>query len=69
MYMEWFRFRFPNHPLSKTSGPITMKMVLQTIRGVPGIKDTGAEWYRLLSLILNRELGMVHAKSNKRLFY
>ena len=31
MYMEWFRFRFPNHLLSKTSGPIMMKMLLQTI--------------------------------------
>ena len=69
LYMEWFRFRFPNHPLSKTTKQVTTKMVLQTIRGIQGTKDAGAEWYKLLALILTRELGMVPATSNKGLFY
>ena len=44
-------------------------MVVQTIRGIQGTKDAGAEWYRLLSLIFTRELGMVPATGNKGLFY
>ena len=44
-------------------------MVLQTIRGIHGIKDTGAEWYKLLALILTKELGMIPATSNNSLFY
>ena len=69
LYMEWFRFRFPDHPLSKTSTKLTLKMVLQTIRGIQGTKDAGAEWYKLLALILTKELGMIPATSNKGLFY
>ena len=44
-------------------------MVVQTIRGIQGTKDAGAEWYRLLSLIFTRELGMVPATGNKGLFH
>ena len=38
LYMEWFSFRFPDHPLSKISTEITVKIVLQTIRGIHGTK-------------------------------
>ena len=44
-------------------------MVMQTIRGIQGTKDAGAEWYRLLSMILTKELGMMPATGNKGLFY
>ena len=68
-YMEWFRFRFPLHPLSKQSQNKSTKMVLQTIRGIQGTKDAGAEWYKLLALILTKEVGMIPATGNKGLFY
>ena len=69
LYMQWFKFRFPNHPLSKTYISKDTKMVVQTIRGIQGTKDAVAEWYRLLSLIFTRELDMVPATGNQGLFY
>ena len=39
------------------------------IRGIQGIEDTGAEWYRLPSLILKRNLGMISVCGNRGLFY
>ena len=43
-------------------------MVLRTIRGIHGTKDAGTEWYKLLALILTKELGMIPATSNNGLF-
>ena len=68
-YMDWFHFRFPNHPLNNQDKVKTARMVMQTIRGIQGTKDVGAEWYRLLSVILTKELGMIPATGNKGLFY
>ena len=41
---------------------------MQTIRGVQGKKEVGVEWYKLLSLILTKDLDMVLATGNKGLF-
>ena len=35
-YMDWFRFRFPAHPLAQQSNVDTRRMVMQTIRGIQG---------------------------------
>ena len=55
LYLEWFKARFPNHPLSLKS--INAKeLVMQTLRNLQGTKDAGFEWYRLLAQIF-KELG------------
>ena len=68
LYMNWFRLRFPNHPLSKMKDSDT-KYVMQTLRGIQGTKDAGHEWYKLLSLIFTKILHMVPSVANKGLFY
>ena len=68
LYMQWFKLRFPHHPLNKLDHTKT-KLVLQTIRGIQGTKDAGAEWYKLLALIFTKVLGMVPSPANKGLFY
>ena len=67
MYMKWFKLRFPNHPLSMQKDT-SEKMIMQTIMGMQGTKDAGAEWYKLLSLILTKDMNMVPATGNKGLF-
>ena len=64
MYMKWFKLRFPNHPLSIRKDT-SEKMIMQTIRGMQGTKDAGAEWYKLLSLILTKDMNMVPVTGNK----
>ena len=68
MYMQWFKLRFPNHPLNK-SDMKDARLIMQTICGIQGTKDAGHEWYKLLSLIFTKVLGMVPSTSNKGLFY
>ena len=68
LYMKWFRLRFPRHPLSKMTNPDS-RLIMQTIRGIQGTKDAGHEWYKLLALILTKDLGMVPSTTNKGLFY
>ena len=68
MYMQWFCLRFPNYPLSKVKDK-DIRLVIQTIRSIQGTKDAGHEWYKLLSLIFTKVLGMVPSTSNNGLFY
>ena len=68
LYMQWSRLRFPNHSLSKLDHT-RVESILQTIRGIQGIKDAGAEWYKLLALIFTKVLVMVVSTANKGLFY
>ena len=49
MYLEWFRARFPNHPLAKCKN--SKELVIQSLRNIQGTKDAGFEWYQLLAKI------------------
>ena len=69
MYLQWFRLRFPNHPLSRKHDSTSVKYVMQTLRGIQGTKDAGHEWYKLLASIFTKILHMVPSVSNKGLFY
>ena len=69
MYMQWFRARFPNHPLSRQHQDPAVKYVMQTLRGIQGTKDAGHEWYQLLYKIFTKVLNMVVSIANKGLFY
>ena len=42
---------------------------MQTLRGIQGTKDTGYEWYQLLSKIFTKIIGMVVSVTNSRIFY
>ena len=68
MYMQWFCLRFPNHPLSRMNND-SVKLVMQTIRGIQGTEDARHEWYKLLSLIFTKVLKMVVLTANKGLFF
>ena len=61
LYLQSFRFRFPNHSLSNIYRSQDTKLVVQTTRGIHDTEDAGAELYRLFSLIFDRKLGMVPA--------
>ena len=67
MYMRWFRLRFPNHILSAKIDKSDI-MVMQTISGMQGTKDAEAEWHKLISLILTKDMKMIPATGNKDLF-
>ena len=54
MYMEWFRDRFPNHPICKHKN--SKELIIQSLRNIQGTKDAGYEWYMLLAKVF-RELG------------
>ena len=54
MYLEWFRARFPNHPLAKCRN--SKELVMQSLRNIQGTKDAGFEWYQLLAKIF-KDLG------------
>ena len=46
IYLEWFRARFPNHPLGKCKN--SKEMIMQSLKKILGTKDVGFEWYQLL---------------------
>ena len=52
LYMQWFRTRFPNHPLSRQHQNSDVKYVMQTLRGIQGTEDAGHGWYQLLSITI-----------------
>ena len=54
MYLEWFKARFPNHPLAKCKN--SNEFVMQLLRNIQGKKGAGFEWYQLLAKIF-RDLG------------
>ena len=54
MYLEWFRARFPNHPLAKCRN--SKKLVIQSLRNIQGTKYACFEWYQLLAKIF-KDLG------------
>ena len=68
LYMQWFRLRFPNHPLCKIDMS-SIKYIFQTLRGIQGTKDAGYEWYQLLASIFTKVLNMVPSVANKGLFH
>ena len=43
LYMQWFKFRCPYHPLGKVHTPPDTNLVVQTIRGIQGTINAGAE--------------------------
>ena len=49
MYLDWFRARFPNYPLTKCKD--SKELVMQSLRNIQGTKDEGFEWYQLLAKI------------------
>ena len=49
MYLDWFRARFPNHPLAKCKK--SKELVMQSLRNIQGTKDTDFEWNQLLAKI------------------
>jgi len=49
MYLEWFRARFPNHPLAKCQN--SKELVMQSLRNIQGTKYASFEWYQLLAKI------------------
>ena len=54
LYMEWYRSKWPDHPLLQYS---SKELVMQTLRNLQGTKDAGHHWYMLLVKIF-KKLGM-----------
>ena len=54
LYLDWFRARFPNHPISKCKN--AKELIMQSLRNIQGTKDAGYKWYQLLAMIFT-ELG------------
>ena len=38
MYLEWFRARFPNHPITNCRN--SKELIMQSLRNIQGTKDT-----------------------------
>ena len=53
-YLEWFKARFPDHPVSKYKDP--KALVMQSLRNIQGTKDAGVKWFQLLARMF-RDLG------------
>ena len=51
MYLEWFRARFPDHPISKCRN--SKELIMQSLRNIQGTKDAGYEWFQLLAKIFD----------------
>ena len=39
MYLDWFRERFPNHPLVKCKN--SKELIMQSLRNIQGTKNAG----------------------------
>ena len=55
LYMDWFRHKWPEHPILKYN---QRDLCIQSLRGLQGTKHAGYEWYQLLSAIF-KDLGMI----------
>ena len=43
-YLEWFKTRFPNHPLAKSKN--IKELVMKFLKNIQGTKYAGFEWYQ-----------------------
>lgn len=65
IYMEWFRSRWPTHPLAKCRAK---EVCLQSLRGIQGEKDAGNGFWELLCAFFINVVGMTQCVSDKATF-
>ena len=63
-YLQWFRRKWPTHPLASSK---SSDLVLQCLKSIQGTKPAGRMWYDLFSSVL-RSLGMQRSDSDHGVF-
>ena len=63
LYAEWFKDRYPNHPLP----PTKTFYVLQAVHSIQGTRSAGNEWFEFSSKIF-KKMGMVQNATDNAVF-
>lgn len=64
-YHEWFKNKWPNHPLSKAK---LSELIIQCLKSIQGTKQAGRLWWDLLKSILINKLEMTEGNPDKGTF-
>ena len=63
LYLEWFRDRYPKHPIP----PTKTIYVLQAVHSIQGTRSAGNEWYEFSSKLF-KKMGMVKNATDAAVF-